>query len=303
MDSFYVDTDVTEFSFEDTLSFGNNAQFEIRVVCSTTNLNHNSNKFNADVFARHGKQYKSWWFQNRNDFIRRQLDEDENITSFLSPHQSYTLMFCRLDNPDVDSLRDEYLQYLGGQALCKCVDHKLSLVRSFEKVCKCNICNERYEFYRCPSINCNNCICKNCYRSMERNNENNPVYIGDSEQINTNHEESNENINDQIQGLLYDSSDEEEDGLQEPHPHSLDDNGNIVVTEDENSADHDINDNDYENFLHSNVNRTNNGSLILTPDDFDDYVTSSQDPDLFINDITNTNNNPIANNNDVVPNL
>ena len=69
IDSFYVDADITEASFDGTLSFANNVQFELRVVCSTTHLNHNTNKFNADVFARHGKQYKSWWFQNRNDFI------------------------------------------------------------------------------------------------------------------------------------------------------------------------------------------------------------------------------------------
>ena len=69
VDSFFFDSDVTENFFEDTISFGNNIQFEIRVVCSTTHLSHNTNTFNADVFERHGKQYKSWWFQNRNDFI------------------------------------------------------------------------------------------------------------------------------------------------------------------------------------------------------------------------------------------
>ena len=230
LDSYYANANTTEDSFDERLTFAHDIQFEIRVICSTTVFNNNGNQINADVFARHGNQHKSWWFQNRKDFLRRQLDENDCIASYLLPHQSYTLMFCRIDNPDVESLCDEYLGYLGGQSKCKCGDHKLSLVRSFEKFCKCSICNERYEYFRCPSIKCKCCICKNCFNLIENNNEDHTVFIGGADSNTANEEEIrhnrelNEQNNNGNMDQFYDSDDDS--NLQVPHPHTTDNTAN-----------------------------------------------------------------------------
>ena len=280
VDSYYGNAD----TFDERLTFAHNLQFEITVICSTSTVNNNSNKFNADVFARHGNQHKSWWFQSRNDFLRRQLDENDCIASYLLPHQSYTLMFCRIDKPDVESLRGEYLSYLGGQRKCKCGDHKLSLIRSFEKLCKCNICNERYEYYRCPSIKCKSCICKNCFNLIENNNDDNTVLI-DNHDSNSNNEEliNNQELNEQIinddMNEFYESDDDS--SLQVPHPHATDDNGYLVVEEEQDYRNEDY---DEIDLISDRVRRNdNNDGLLLSPDDFDDFVTSCNDN----HDITN----------------
>ena len=41
----------------------NNIQFELRCLISIDNIN--NEKWNADVYSRHGNQFQSYWFQSR----------------------------------------------------------------------------------------------------------------------------------------------------------------------------------------------------------------------------------------------
>ena len=77
----------------------------------------------------------------------------------------------------------------------------------------------------------------------------------------------------------------------------------VIADEEQDNVDCDNNDNDETDLIPpSNVNRNSNGDLILTPDDFDDFVTSCNDPDLFVNDISNINQHQLTDH-DAISNL
>ena len=132
------------------------------------------------------------------------MDKNENIASRLSPCQSYTLLCCRVDKSDVESLRDEYLTYLGGQKKFKCNDHKLSLARSHQKKLTCNLCNENPEYYCCPRFDCNCSICIDCNNSKNTNND--CVYVSPHNQDNLNDDNSVDSNSDEEDDSSCDNS-------------------------------------------------------------------------------------------------
>ena len=201
IESFYFQVnDSDENNLQETLVFSNDVKFELRVISYTKEIEGNDYNFEAGVYARHGNHHKSWWFQDRSHHLRLQIDKSENIASKLSHQQPYTLLYCRVDKSDVESLRDEYLSYLGGQKTFKCNNHKLSLVRSYQKKLKCNLCNENPEYYCCPRFDCNCSICINCYNSS--NNSDDYIYV-------TPHNQENDNDVDSTHSNSDDDDDED----------------------------------------------------------------------------------------------
>ena len=45
-----------------------NTSFELRVVSMTDN-NYQNNKWDGEVFARHGKNHSKWWYQGRKNHM------------------------------------------------------------------------------------------------------------------------------------------------------------------------------------------------------------------------------------------
>ena len=180
IECWYTNVDV---NLEEELLFDNgDIKFELQVICCThhdARNNDNPSSFTSQVLSRHGgDNHPSWWYQERNDYIRRHLSSttDKLIEDrVLRADHSYTLVYCRIQNNDMDSIRDEYLNYLGGQSKIKCNSHRLSLVRSMEKTLKCSRCNDRFEYYRCPAANCKCCICNRCLQQLDLDNDNTPI--------------------------------------------------------------------------------------------------------------------------------
>ena len=139
-------------------------KFELHCICSIFNVN--TNKFDAEVFARHGGYHNLWWYQKRSDYIRTQVD---NIENKLRVDGTYILVYCKAEDIDVNAMRDEYLQYIGGQHKAKCTIHQQSLVQSLNKKVRCSNCNADFEYYTCPLLNCNTCICRSCWNNIDDN--------------------------------------------------------------------------------------------------------------------------------------
>ena len=109
----------------------------------------------------------------------------------------------------MDQYRDEYLKYLGGQNKAKCSKHELCLVRAIEKKIKCSNCDERYEYYRCPQLNCKSCICQTCLRAID---DNGPTqFFGEGETHNDNGNDENSHQ------IYYDEDSNDEDTLEIPY--------------------------------------------------------------------------------------
>ena len=197
IECWYTNLDI---NLEEELVFDNgNIKFELQVICSThhhAGRNDNPNSFTSQVLCRHGgNNHPSWWYQERNDYIRRHLSSktDKLVEDgVLVADHSYTLVFCRMQNNDMDLLRDEYLNYLGGQSKCKCNHHRLSLVRSMEKTLKCSRCNDRFEFYKCPAANCKCCICNRCLQQLDLDTDNTPIQFITSHSNNDHDDSDNE---------------------------------------------------------------------------------------------------------------
>ena len=238
VECWYTNLDVT---LEDELVFDNgNIKFELQVICCTHWHNDDHRRpFTAQVLSRHGgDNHPSWWYQERNDYIRRHISSktDKLIEDrVLLANHSYTLVYCRMQNNDMDSLRDEYLNYLGGQSKMKCNCHRLSLVRSMEMTLKCSRCNDRFEYYRCPTANCKCCICNRCLQQLDLDDYNTPIqYITTSNNDDNDDESStmsfnsasgnmslqldNDNQrNDNDSSYYRSDSNDEDDSLEIPH--------------------------------------------------------------------------------------
>ena len=79
-------------------------QFELQCMCSTFDIS--SNKFNAEAHARHGGYHSAWWYQQRSNFIRIQLDDDYDINNKLQMSRYYMLLYYRIDIANMNHLRD-----------------------------------------------------------------------------------------------------------------------------------------------------------------------------------------------------
>ena len=233
-------------------------------------------KWNSEVFSRHGKCHSSWWHQERRHHIRCHLNSLSN--SYFKEGHGYTLAYVKLEITDVESINDEYLTYLGGKSHVKCGVHKFSFIISMDKKNKCQ-CG-KYEFYCCPDLKCSQCICKLCFNALDTNICT-FINIGENED-NTNTDDIDNDTNDDI---------DSDDDLQEPYEDQnfndgeyLLHNNNDLSSDIDESNGYDEDDNlEEDNFnqdLRNQMLPQRESDLLLERDDIDNYVTSSLDPDL-----------------------
>ena len=93
--------------------------FEFRTMVELMQLK--DDKWNGLIWSRHGgEQYSKWWFDNFYQARLNQLDDFDNIQHF----HTFILAFVKIQNPDLDKLRNEFLRNIGGQTRVKCGDHE-----------------------------------------------------------------------------------------------------------------------------------------------------------------------------------
>ena len=221
----------------------NGAIFQLRILLRTWN---NGDKWDGEVYSRHDDM--SWWYQRRNDKLARHSFLPDSLVE----NNMYYLVYVRVQETDIASLGSEFLKYLGGQKHVRCAEHRLPLITSTERTGKCN-CN-RKETYCCSQLGCKVCICQSCIVTHDENNVTYiEVIIADDDNDNSLEEPRRE-----------DNSDD--DGLEEPRHDDDDDNF------------------DGDPFFNGEGNDQNGyggeENDILQKDDFDDFLTSTYDPDI-----------------------
>lgn len=277
--------------------------YELRVVSKAHCIESDSRgiKWDAEVFARHGNIFSSWWYQARKNSFRLQLDTSLSTNSLKQDH-CFVLLYVKNSNINITSIREEYIKYLGGQSRAKCSHHKdYCLVRSFDKSNKCN-CG-KYEYYRCPDLKCKICICYTCFNNL---NEFETSYIYSTIPINEldaleNNEENeqeiqlSESISEANVNMPFDSdSDIDGDYLFQNNVNNVNQNINNDLNNDEISLEE-----PYDTLMHENprledfsddesfndgfcsaFNRHTQNDHILEADDFDNYLTTATDIDF-----------------------
>ena len=147
---------------------------------------------------------------------------------------------------DIQSLNFEYLKYIGGQNHIHCKTHSMPLIYSHNRNRKCN-CG-RKETFSCASLNCTTCICQRCVNQLDATS------IHQIEMDDDNNQSENESDDTDDDQLLEPTSDYNEEDLYE-HEELNDD----------------------ELSIQNNVERDGD---ILERDDFDEFVTSGDPPDI-----------------------
>jgi hypothetical protein len=91
-------------------------------------------KWDGVVFSRHsGDHFSKWWFDERK---QNQPIQIEGLPS-LPYNDTYTLVYVRIDDIDISSMRNEFLKSLGGQNHVQCLEHQLPLIASMNRENKC----------------------------------------------------------------------------------------------------------------------------------------------------------------------
>ena len=217
IESYYVniDMEIMEYYEKDGIFF--KLYFISRVEID------NECKWNGEIYARHcNEMYSSWWYQRRKDYIWYQ----RSPSGKMKDNVAYTLAYVRAKITNVEAVRDEYMQYIGGQSHVKCEHHDIPLIASVDRSKECSCCDEK-EFLTCPKIGCNTKICKKCFEELDV-----------EEEYTVHHNVEEENV-------------------------EIDSDFDFSGSEDEMSQESDSNNN-----------------KVLDEDLFNDYLTSSQDPDL-----------------------
>ena len=243
--------------------------FELRCVLSTWDIE--NNKWNAEMYSRHGNHFNSWWYQERHDYIPRQ----SNLPQSLPENRPYTLIYVRLEAIDISSHRNEFLKSLGGQFHVQCNEHRLPLIASFERSHKCQ-CG-RKEHYRCSCLSCEVFLCKRC---LDIHDENNITYIEPRVENNDDDDNGNGNGNDDDDYNGNDNdNDNDNDNVNDNDDDDHDDDHDDVLMEPRRDYDDDYIYNEEED-------GTNHGQDdefdVLERDDFDDFLTSTFDPDILL---------------------
>lgn len=222
--------------------------FELRTIVSTSQIG--DDKWTGFTYSRHGGvQFHSWWYDEKNQSVPIKVDE---VPNNLPESENYTLVYVKINEIDIDSIRNQFLKSLGGQTHVQCSEHKLPLIASTERKNKCIRCF-RKDYYRCVEFECRTFICKHCFDRIDRRtvtcisssedeaiqnmNENDH----DVSSQNNEEEHNNDNIDEDFQVTGHDIDGQEE----EQNITEVDDIDNFLI----NTADTDfqtIDDNDMD---------------------------------------------------------
>ena len=119
IESYYVniDMEIMEYYNKDGICFK---------LCYISRLEIDDEcKWNGEIYARHcNEMYTSWWHQRQKDNIWYQISPLGKIQD----NVAYTLAYVRMKKTNVESIRDEYMQYIGGQSHVKGEHHDVPLI-------------------------------------------------------------------------------------------------------------------------------------------------------------------------------
>ena len=93
IDSYYANLDGDLYN-SITIGEENHFRFELQAICCTYHPRNNHNTVDGEIYARHGKYHKSWWYQKRSDYIRIQLKELND----LKPNRPYILLYSKIED-------------------------------------------------------------------------------------------------------------------------------------------------------------------------------------------------------------
>ena len=139
-------------------------------MISTTKIQQN-HKWDGKIYARHGNLYKSWWIHNRQENWAYQ---SKNGTLEYSEGKEFDVaIYTRCENQNSIENRNLYMKYIGSQNHVKCGYHKFYLItdRNNEKLCISEGCENKVA-YSCPELKCSVKICKQCFKKLPRNDQN-----------------------------------------------------------------------------------------------------------------------------------
>lgn len=248
-------------------------EYELRVAVSCW---HTQNNWDGYVYSRHGgRQHSSWWFYSKGDLIARHSSDP--VFSDCDREKLLTLVYVRSDTPNVEATKGDFMTYLGGKKNVFCHRHRQPLICSVERKLKCN-CGKK-EFYRCSHFQCSCCICRSCIDNLDPDVSN---FIKNSGMQHDEESESIEIASDEGSSDNYSSINNAESSsisstcssLMEPYAEVDSDNNEL-----DSSDDMDANDDD--SFL-AFVNIEN--EHIISEDNFDDFVTRTDEPHIMSND-------------------
>ena len=112
----------------------NNVSFELRTIVSSSQVG--DDKWNGFTYSRHGNsQFKSWWYDEKNQSVPIKVDELKND---FPDFENYTLAYVKINEINMDSIRNQFLKSLGGQTHIQCSQHKLPLIASTERKNNCS---------------------------------------------------------------------------------------------------------------------------------------------------------------------
>lgn len=258
----------TDYTLHKTISI-NNEEYDLVTVVGT--MDTTGVKWNGFVYSRHhGENFKHWWHNEKTD---KYPIVTEHLPRSLPSDHTYTLIYVKKENLEMNKIKDEIMESIGGQTNVRCEEHKLPLIKSTNTCSSCN-CGRR-EYLTCSNINCTVNLCKPCYETKDKNST---EYINNS---NNNREDSN-NMDTEYSRNEYDdeedsnSDDDETIESMTPRRYNSDNDDESIESMTPrryNSTDNDSDDESVESVTPRNEND------IHGEDNFDDFFMHSIDDD------------------------
>lgn len=132
---------VGQVLFDDVLNVGGGSrdEWQLRFVGMTFDVSQEApHKWKGRLYARHGgDELIGWWVQDQEWKLCWPVEGD--LPEIVYGHWD-VLVYCRKYDPDMDALRDAYLEYLGGQTKVFCGLHRTPMIPGVKICWLCKTC-------------------------------------------------------------------------------------------------------------------------------------------------------------------
>ena len=143
--------------------------YELRFIVHNDHIvNGSANNWNADCYMRHGNGIMSWWKVSRYERLPLQTN---TLPGEYCLEDIVLLLYVKKQCIEVESVRNNMLQYIGGQTKVLCKDHFVPLIilpPTTKMTCRqmrkgTSIPCGKKVVYGCPQAHCFLCICNSCF--------------------------------------------------------------------------------------------------------------------------------------------